>query len=158
MAQGYALGQPYSDGLSTQQVVLGSNPGANTNFTLLNDARWIWRPVSCVFTITTDANVANRYVTIEMADGGARSYAVSAAAVVVTASTTQRFCGTILRGTSEWNTGTDVLFPLSPVFLWPGDTFKITIGSIQAGDTITNIRFVFDRFPTGNTDEPGESE
>lgn len=153
---GYALGQPYGYGLAFEQVILGANPAAGSNFVLTIDARWVWVPVSAVFTLTTDANVANRYVTVEYAQDGQNPYAVSGAAVVFTANGTQRYAGDRARGVAEWNAGTDVLFGLAAGYLRGGSTFTIRVGSIQVGDTLTKIVLTFDKYPTDPTNIPGD--
>lgn len=154
MAQGSTLSQPYGYDGAQQQVVIGTAPGAGLNFTYPQDGRYIERIISCVFTLTTSATVANRYVTLEYADGGGNSFAVDAAAAVVTAGSTQRFAGSMSRGTSSVAASTDVIFGLTPVFLYTGWTLKILVASIAAGDTLTKIAFLTDRFNTGNQDAP----
>lgn len=145
---GYALGQAYGSGAEVSSVIRGTDPGANTNFVLTLDSRWSWRIVACSFTLTTDANIANRYVTMEYAQDDGTVNVINAAAVLVTASSTARFSGSLTRGVAEWNTGTDVLFPLCPVWLFGGSTVSIIVGTKQAGDTLTKIRFVVDRIQT----------
>lgn len=146
---GYALTQPYSVGDLPQTKVDGTQPAAGASFTLKLSGDHVRRLVSVVFKLTTDANAANRYCTVEYQGDNGNAFSVNAAAVVVTASTTnQRFAGSADRGTSEWNTGTDVLFPLAPIFLHGGDTVKINVGSVQAGDQLSAIELVFDMFST----------
>jgi hypothetical protein len=105
--------------------------------------------VAITFTLTTDSNVAARFVTVEALYGSGDPYVVSGAAVTVSASTTnQRFDGSLRRGTSEWNTGTDVFFPLHGVFIDGGQTFRIHIANVQVGDQLSRIYHTFDLFPT----------
>jgi hypothetical protein len=154
--RGLDLGQPFSEGGSFQSVVPGTPPGANTNFVLTLDSRWVWRIIGCVFTLTTDANVANRYVTLEYAQNDGVSNTVNAAGVLVLAGSTQRFAGSMYRGVAEWNTGSDVLFPLLPVWLYGGSTVSILVANKQVGDTLTVIRFVVDRVPSDVFNRPAE--
>lgn len=149
---GFTLGQPYGHGRTFQQTIApGITPwaaaavaGASYSLTLLY-ADW-WRLVACRFTLATDATAGNRYVTIEYPDGTNVTPVVDAAAVLVTPSTTaQRFSGSLHRGTSEWNTGTDVLFPLSGLWLEVGRTVQIHIGGAGAADLLSSIRLTFDR-------------
>lgn len=149
---GYALSQPYGLVQLPQNKIDGVSPAAGASYSHKFTGIYVTRIVSIVFKLTTDANAANRYVTVEVQGDNGNAFAVSAAAVVVTASTTgQRFCGTIYRGTSEWNTGTDVLFPLTPIFIHGGDVLKINVASIQAGDQLSAIEIVGDRFSTDPT-------
>lgn len=153
-----AVTRPFGLGWGSQEPFTINPPGAATNATFKVDGRGRRRLVSLVFTLTTDANVANRYVAVEYRgfDGGA--FAVNAASVLVTASSTQRFVGSIDRGVAEWNTGTDVLFPLADVFLHASDTLVIAVSSIQAGDTLTGIRGVMERFPVDVYDLPEQED
>ena len=151
---GYALGQPISFGKTFQRIIVGQNPAAGSSFAFKIDSAWVWRLVSAVFTLTTDANVASRYVTMESQDSGGNSFAVSAPAVLFTAGGTARFVGSINQGVGEWNTGTDAFFRITPVLMRGGDVLTITVGSIQVGDTLTKIRLVFDTAPTNPDDFP----
>lgn len=144
----FALTQPFGLGRGYQHPTTAAPPAAGQNFTTQLDSRYRWRYVSCVFTLTTDVNAANRYVVVEYLAGNGNAEVADAAAVVVTASSTQRYCGSVSRSVAEWAANTDVLFPLTPVFLDGGGTLQIRVAGIQAGDTLTLIQFVFDRFPT----------
>lgn len=158
MAQGFALGQPYVDGESFQSVVAGASPAAGQNFQLKPDARWIHRLVACTYTLVADANAANRQVTLEYRDGSNLSYCVDGRALVVTANLTRRFNGSLARGSGEDVANADAYFVVTPVFLIPGHTLNIIVANIQAGDQLSAIQFLFDRFPTGRADEPSVSE
>lgn len=148
------LTRPFGRARGVQEPFKLSNPGAGLNASLAIDGRGLRRLTSVVFTLTAGVAVANRYVTVEYAGGDGLAYCVNAAAVLVTASSTQRFAGSISRGDSEWNTGTDVLFPLEDVFLYPGDTLTVKVGGVQAADTLTAIRGVLERFPLDYYDLP----
>lgn len=143
----YGLGQPYGHGRSYQEPFRGVNPAAGVSFSLALSGKFRHRIKSCVFTLTTDANVANRYVTLEYEGDDGNPIWINAAAVVVTASSTQRFVGSSDRTVSEWAANTDVLFPIDKMFLDAG-TLKINVAGVQAGDALTLIRFVWDKFPT----------
>lgn len=145
----FDLTQPLSFGVGNQIVLAGANPSAGSNFSLQLDSRWVWRLKSCVFTLTTSATVANRYATLEYAEDTTSSCSVMAASVLVLAGSTQRFCGSSDRTIAEWNTGTDVLFPLDKLFMFGGGTLQILVSGIQVGDTLTKIRFVVERLTTG---------
>ena len=152
---GYLLGQNYGDG-RTQQ--LSFQPGAGTPgfpalvagaaYTCqLMNADW-FRLVSLSFLLTTDATAGNRYVSVQYLDGQGVPIAEDSAAVLVTPSTTgQRFVGQLNRGAAEWNTGTDVMFNLSGLWLETGRSVKINVANIGAADTFAQARFTFDRTP-----------
>ena len=146
---GYALGEPYGGGRSFQQLIRGTAPAAGSSFTTTVSGFFRSRLIGAVFALTTDANAANRYVTVECLQDDNTPFLLGAGAVTVTANTTaQRFAGSMYTGSGSWNTGTDVMFPLLPLWIMEGQTLKINVASIQVGDTLTNIRLLFDRFPT----------
>jgi hypothetical protein len=145
---------PFAYAAGWHEVVLGTSPAAATQFIYADPGQYVSRLISVVFTLTTDGNAANRYVTVEHDQGQAPSYVVDAAGVVVTASSTQRFAGSYTRGVAEWAANTDVLFPLTPVFLDVGHRIRITYTNAQAADALSSIALVFERFPTGG-DEYG---
>lgn len=143
------LVEPFGHGRGDSFLIRGAAPAAGSSFSFPIPGDYVARPVSCVFTLTTDNHAANRYVTVEYQDGGGVAYCVNAAATRVTASNTQRYAGSSTRGSAEIATGTDVLFPLEPAFLFPGSTLAVIVGAIQTGDTLTGIMFLVDRFFTG---------
>lgn len=151
----FGLGQSFGSGQLFEETSPGANPGAATNYTHKLDPRYRSRLVEIVFTLTTDANAANRYVTVENQDGDGNTLSAAAAAVTVSANSTQRFVGQLGRGVAEWAANTDVLFPLSPRFLSGGQLIVIVVTGIQTGDALTKIRHTFDRFPTDPERWPG---
>lgn len=151
---GHLLGQPASAGL-TQQSTIGtgitagvSKPAAGANFTFTCQPYDRWRLVACRFTLTTDANVADRYPTLEYLGVNNLPFMTDGPPVAVTASTTgQVFAGSLHRSVSEWNNASDVFFPLSGLWLGAGQQIQIAIANIQVADQIDLIRLTFDRWP-----------
>lgn len=152
-----AVTQPYGVGLGIQEPFRGADPGAGVNFTYPIDGYGLRRLLAIVFTLTTSGTSANRYVTVEGRGGDNLAFNADGAGVVVTATSTQRFVGSFTRGRGEWAANTDVLFSLTPIMLYPGNTLNIIVAAIQSGDTLTNIRGVFERFPLTTRDLPTES-
>ena len=142
-----AVTQPYGAGLGQQLPFTLADPAVATNATRTFDGYGLRRLLSLVFTLATDGNAANRYVTVEYQGKDGNAFAVAAAGVTVSASSTQRFAGSAFRGEAEWATNTDVLFPLLPVLGFPGDVLTIVVANIQAGDQLSKIRGVEERFP-----------
>ena len=122
-----AVTTPFGAGLGIQEPFRIPAPGANTNATYQADGYGLRRLLSLVFTLTTDGTVANRYVTVEFQGKDGLAFVVNAAAVTVSASSTQRFAGSYLRGEAEWAANTDVLLPLTPVILSPGDVLAVVV-------------------------------
>lgn len=149
---GFALGQPFGHGRTEQTTIVPGTAGApvapaagaSYTYTLTRYDRA--RLVFAAFTVTTDSNVANRYLTLEYLDGAGVAIVADGASVTVSASTTnQRFVGALNRSPAEWNTNTDVFFPLCGVWIEAGQRVKLNVAGIQAGDQLSNIRLTFDR-------------
>ena len=142
--------EPFSEGFGYQDTLDPANPGANTNLAIVvGGENWV-RVLDAIATITTDANVANRFVSLDFINPRGVTYIRNAAGLVVTASTTnQVFQWNEQRTDAQWAANTPVLAPVSSIFLPPNSTIQITIDSKQAGDTITNAHFVIERYPTG---------
>ena len=149
---GVLLGQSASYGL-TQQVTLeagftdgASIPAAGAEFSFVCGDYDFWRLIAIYFEITTDANAANRLVTVQYPQRGGLSPVKDGAGLVITANTTsQQFSGSLTRGVAEWATNTPVFFPLSGLWLEAGRVVKIDVDNIQAGDQLANILLTFDR-------------
>jgi hypothetical protein len=151
---GYTLGQEYGHGRTFQHTVIaGVGPGApvpeaGSSYTYTVTPWDRMRLVFCTFTLATDANAANRYVTIEYPGADGVSVVGDGAAVVVTANTiAQRYNALLNRGAGEWNTNTDVFFTLSGIWLEVGRTIVINIANVQAGDLLSKVRLTFDVTP-----------
>src|SRR5690349_17066636 len=129
---------PYGIGLPL--FVAGAAPGANTNFSLSIDAFFVQVLRTIRFTLTTDANAANRIVTVDYVTGDNLVACSNGAGVLVTASTTATFQGRSNQGFSDFtSSGTDltpIYFGVEPVLL-PGPwKVQINVANKQAGDTL----------------------
>lgn len=139
---------PAEGGRPFQHTVASTSPAAGASFSHVLDPRYTQRLLSAVFTLTTSAVVASRYVTLEVKDGTNTAFVVNGAGVNVLASSTQRFVGSSERGQGEWATGTDVFFPLLPVELYGGLTLTINVANIDTTDQLSGIRLTFWRVLT----------
>ena len=135
-------------------LLRGTDPAAGASFSFPVPGEYIARPRACVFTLATDGNAGNRFVRVEYQDGAGVAYCVNGAGVVITASSTRRFAGSSSRGAGEQATGTDVFFPLEPAYCFPGSELAIVVGTIKAGDQLSGIVFLIERFFTGPRGEP----
>lgn len=145
---------PYGSARGVQEPFKIADPSAGTAASFTVDGRGLRRLNTLVFTLTTNGTAANRYPTVEYQGGDGLAFCVNGAGVVVTASLTQRYAGSISRGQAEWASNTDVLFPLDDVFLYPSNVLTVTVASMNAGDTLTDIRGVLERFPLDWYDLP----
>lgn len=142
-----ALTQPFGSALGYQFPFVGTSPAAGASFSLTINGEFVHRLLALVFTLTTDANAANRYVTVECRGKDGLAFSVSSPAAAVSANSTQRFAASAWKAVPAFDSTTDLFFPLDAVFLYPGDVLAIVVASVQAGDTLTAIRGVEERFP-----------
>jgi len=143
---GLSVTSPYGVGLGQQYPFKGDNPGAGVLFTRTFDGNFARRILSLVFTVTAANAGSSRYVAVEYRGKDTLPFAGGFPAGLLAINTANRYWGSVLRGVSDFNTGTDVGFPLDNVFLYPGDQLVINITTLDVGDAITNIRGVEERF------------
>jgi hypothetical protein len=128
--------------------------GANLTVTIPNQRLVVVR--SLTVTLTTDANVANRLVSVDYLLGTRATAKRNLATVLITASTTaQVFHFDNQHTVSEWNTGTPILVPLQPIPLPNGWTVQVTVDSKQAGDQLASCLVVVDRYWQEHRDSGG---
>jgi hypothetical protein len=145
----FGLTEPYGHGRGYRQVLPVASPAAGGGLTVNLEPQYVQRLLALTFTLTTDATVANRVVTVDYFSGQATAFTSSGAAVAQTASTVQRYVGSWQRTESEWNPGTAVFFPLEDLFLDGGEQVGITITNVGAADQLSAIVATFERFETG---------
>ena len=148
--------EPLGRGRGYVDHVAPTAPAAGSNLTVPLDPTFLFRPLSVRFTVNTDANVANRFPTVDYCDPEGNVWVRNAAGLVLTASTVnQVFDFNAQRTVAEWAANTDVLAPLSDFFIPGGWQLRITLSNIQAGDTITAVRFYHEKWVTGSDRELG---
>jgi hypothetical protein len=134
-------------GLTDWFSVTSPAAGANASFTVGGRNVQGLRVLAALTTITTDANVANRLLSLDYIDARAVTRVRNAATVLITASTTALVVQwDQAHNVSEWNTGTPVFVPLADVILTPGWTVQLTVDNKQATDQISAISFVVEAF------------
>jgi hypothetical protein len=134
-------------GLTDWFSVTSPAAGANASFTVGGRNVQGLRVLVALASITTDANVASRFVSLDYIDARSVTRARHAATTFVTASTT----GQVIQwdqahAFSDFNTGTMDFVPLTDVILTPGWTVQVTVDSKQAGDQLSAISFVVEAF------------
>lgn len=150
MSETQGILEPFAVGLGFADWIDVPTPAAGLTASVTVEGQWYMRVLAARLTITTDANAANRLISLDFINGRGITYVQNAAAVVVTASTTaQVFEWDIGRTVSEWNTNTPVWSPLQNFLMPPSFTVKFNVTSIQATDAISALRLWVEKFPTG---------
>lgn len=146
--------EPFSYGRGWPEVVRGAQPAAGTSFSLTIAGALAARLLSLSYRLVTDANAANRAVTIDYDDGNGGLFAREGAGVVQLAATTQDYAGQYRRAVAEWAANTLVFHPVPQGVLLQGQKLQINVSNIQAGDQLSRIMLRFDRFPSDALDYP----
>lgn len=145
------LVQPFAHGGGYQDFVPLTAPvaGANLQF-VVTGQNWI-RVLGARANVTTDANVANRFVSLDYLNARSQTMMRNAVATVVVAATTNlKFEWSAQRTDGAFVANAPVLGPCFPMFLAPGSIVQITLDSIQVGDQISLASLVIERFDTGS--------
>jgi hypothetical protein len=138
---------PFAYGPAYPQWLPVTTPAAGATATVTVDGKWNLRPLAARLSLTTDANVANRLVTIDYVDARGNTWLQNGAGLVVTANTTaQTFEFDAHRTVAEWAANTPVFAPLAPFFLPPGFRVKFNVLNIQATDAISGLSLWFETF------------
>lgn len=127
------------------EVVLGTAPAAGANFELVTPGRPGWLLVAVTFRLVTDANVADRGVTVDYDDGNGSLFGSNGFGAVVQATTTQLFAFQANVGQAAWNTKGQTFAPLLPVEFQGGQKLQINVLAKQATDQLDKIVMAFIR-------------
>lgn len=143
--------QPFGRGAGYQDFVPLTAPAAGANLSFTVEARNYVRVLGARCNITTDANAANRFVSLDYINPRGQTMMRNAVAFVLVANVTnQKYEWSAQRSDGAAVANTPVLAPVMPLFLAPGTLAQITIDNIQAGDAITLASLVVERFDTGS--------
>lgn len=130
------------------EYVIGTSPAAGQKYVQAIGGNWFVRLLSVFFTFTPSATVASRTPYVEFVDASSRRFALSGAPLTVPASDTTDFYFSVWRTYADWEVDATVLVPLERTILLPTMSWKIGATAIDATDTITNVRFMYERFDT----------
>lgn len=147
--------EAFSYGLGYQDFIPLANPAAGANQSFTVDSRNWLRVLGARATLTTDANAANRLLSLDYITGRTQTYLRNQPPVVITAGTTnQAFEWKEQLTGSEWNTNTPVHTPVSSIFLAPGTVIQFTVTNVQVGDQLSGLSLTVERFDTGPSGYP----
>jgi hypothetical protein len=142
--------QPFVHGVGYQDFVPLPQPAAGANLAFTVESRNLIRVLGARCNVTTDANVANRFVSLDYINARGQTMMRNAVATVVVGSTTNlKFEWNAQRADGAFVANCPVLAPVFPLFLSPGSQVQITVDSIQVGDQISLASLVIERFDSG---------
>lgn len=145
----YGLTRLIGHGHAFSEVLSVASPAVATGFTFTNTGSY-WLLLDAIsFRLVSDGNAANRQIKLVIADGSSVALATLPSASVQTASLTWDYTYSVDFSTFNTVVSTAVTSPLPWIFLQPEYTVTVTIGAVQVGDQISNIRLYAERFVTG---------
>jgi hypothetical protein len=150
----HGLTSDYSHGRGFSEVVVVANPAVATGFTYTVSGQYWQRVASLSFVMTSDGNAANRQVLLVQRDASTAVLDASPPSAVQVASKAYTY---VYRPNAAAINDTVSLVnvqAINPIFLPPLSTIVVTIGSVQAGDQISAIRFYMEKFDTGPAGPP----
>jgi len=123
-------------------------PAVGTDWVFINPGETVLRVVSLVARLTTDANVANRTVTL-VADNQTRAtYRQEATVVQINGVAHDYAAHTGMTQTPAAPTVRSFGLPAEGLLLLPGHRLSVTTANIQAGDQWSLIGILADEVPT----------
>lgn len=141
-----------SNNIQNQSLILGANPAAATDFSYLVPAYRQVELVAANFTLTTDANAADRYVSILITKAG-QSKVKALTAIAHTASKAIRYSFAYTgAGVIDMSAAGQIQVPLFRRFrALPGDTINIIASAKQVGDQFSSIFLTVNSWITEQT-------
>lgn len=129
-----------------------SPPAAGANMSVQLAGQYRHHILTVNMILTTDANVANRFVSLSVTQSANRLYR-QFCSLAIAAGTTQQIIFNVGTGTSQQVGAQNLqLEPLNPWFIVePAWSFEITVDNIQVGDQLSAILVTYGRW-----NRPGE--
>jgi hypothetical protein len=143
------LANPFSVGRELTEIVKVAQPAAGAGFTYTAKGKYWDRIASASLKLVTDANAANRRVTVSFQDQDSRSFGQYAAPFVQTAAHTVQysFAPHVLQAGAD--DAATIAFPIPSIFLQSGWKVVVSIAGVQVTDQVSLVSLLLERFPTG---------
>ena len=150
MTAGEYSASPYRYDEAFVDYVDVAQPAAGANASYLVPGQYGVRVLAARATLSTDANAANRLVSLDYITANSVTRVRNCAGVVWTANTTsQAFVWNQAWAVSEWAANTPVLMPVLGLLLPPTWSVQFTVDNKQAGDQLSALTIVVEKVPTG---------
>lgn len=127
-----------------------AQPAAGAAASVQVPGQYGMRVIAARATLSTDANAANRLLSLDYITPNSVTRVRNCASVVWTANTSsQAFVWNEAWSVSEWNTNTPVLMPVLALLLPPTWSIKFQLDNIQVGDQLSALSLIVEKVPTG---------
>lgn len=134
------------EGIGTVIELDIANPAAGANFSFAVPSFHTIRPLGLTFILTTDANAANRVISIAMTNGAADTVLTKTASSLQTASLVHNYSLSIATQPPSLPTSLIQEISMPEIKLNEGWTIDTTTDSIQAGDQYSAIKLAFEEW------------
>lgn len=150
MTRGEYLASPFRYAEGWVDFIDVAQPAAGANKSVGVPGEYGMRVLAARATLSTDANVANRLLSLDFVTANGVSRVRNCPGVVWTANTSsQTFVWNHAWHVSEWATATPVLIPVLDLLLPPTWLVQFTVDNIQVGDQLSALSLVVEKVPTG---------
>lgn len=155
-----ALDSPPLARYGLPELVYGTSPAAGTDFSVALDGNFFVRLVAVYCKFVADANAASREVVVSYENQAGDRFALAGINTTVTANNTAYYAFSAFQPEAVATVDSSALVPLAPILLAPTQVWKLHVVNVQAGDQLSQIRWVRERFyttsqPTPNVPQPG---
>lgn len=146
------LAAPVFYGRVQPELYHPADPAVASGFTYVVGTAYSERPIALSFVLTTDSNAANRQIGLALLDPFGAVVTAMPVASVQAASLVYTYSFDAQLSSPNAVQALKVLSPLMNWIIPPSYQIAVTIGSHQAGDQISVIRYYRDRFSTDPKD------
>jgi len=143
-----ALDYPAAYRFGRAEYVKGTAPAAGAHFTQTVGGDLFVRLLTVSARLVTDATVASRELVLQYRDNDGTVYAQQGINATVAASQTADYFFSAFQPQVVATVNGSSLVPLWPLILVPTHDFRLFVVNVQAGDQLSRIRFVWERFYT----------
>lgn len=140
---------PFSHGRVLPSIPAVDSPAAGAGLTITISPKYWERAMSLSFRLVTDANAANRQVTLSLVDEDGVLLDAVIPNGTQAASLTNDYVFSINQTTQNSRVAGVFLSPLFQQFIRPQWQLVVGITTVQVGDQVSNVRWNRDRFITG---------
>lgn len=145
----FGLGLPFGYGRLQQRPFAVAVPAVATGTSYKVPGDGMERLLCCSATLVSDNNAANRSVVLSLEDGDGNVLLQLPPNAVQAASLTVRYSWSVHASSLTATVAGAQLIQIPPLILQPQWQWVWTIGSVQAGDQLSAIAGLIERFPLG---------
>lgn len=140
---------PFGHGRVLPSIPAVADPAVGGGLTIAATGGYWLRPISLAFRLVSDGNAGNRQVTLSLLDESSTLLNAVIANGTQAASLTRDYVFATNLTTAATVSNGIFLASLFSCFIRPGWSLVVSVGTVQVGDQISNVRWLCDQFITG---------